>query len=237
MLLLVVVAGSSKREQQRSMNLLLLKDTAMPMQFGDFRLPTFGDAIQGGEAMIGNLIEGVVEGVTGEKVELTPGVGVDNTRIDNGKGTKRDIKFDEKMASHVDMERMRRELEKELNGLRSEVTKLKVREAANKKLSRPAVMPNPSGMRNFADGPAQNNAGMNPMMMLMLARDGDMDPLMMMLMMQSMGGNVGSVGGQPMQMDPMAFATMQMFSDAIRKPNRVQALRSQPTPVGPTITP
>lgn len=156
----------------------------MPIQFGDFRLPTLGDAISGGEAMIGNLIEGVVEGVTGEKVELTPGVGVDNTRIDNGRGSKRDIKFEEKMASFSEVERMRRELEKELNSLRSEVTKLKVREAANKKLMRPAVMPNPGNVQG-ASSFAQNNNSMNPMLMLMLSRDGDVDPLMMMLMMQT----------------------------------------------------
>ena len=37
----------------------------MPIGIGDFRIPTLGDAIQGTEAMIGNVIEGVIEATTG----------------------------------------------------------------------------------------------------------------------------------------------------------------------------
>jgi len=200
----------------------------MPFQFGGFQLPTIGDAVNGGEAIFGNLIEGVIEGVTGEKVELTPGNGIDNTRVDNGRGRKGDLKFEQKMASHVEVEKLRRELEKELNTLRSEVTKLKVRESASRKF-RPAVTPNPSGMREIGSlAPAPQANSMNPMLMLMMSRDGDIDPLMAMMLMQNMGSTpVGSVGGQPMQMDPMAFAMMQMFSESIRGP---RVLRQTSTP-------
>ena len=56
------------------------------LQLGDFRLPTLGDAVQGTEAFFGNMIEGVIESVSGEKVELTPGVGVDNSRVEGARG-------------------------------------------------------------------------------------------------------------------------------------------------------
>ncbi|MCP4501513.1 MAG: hypothetical protein GY822_16255, partial [Deltaproteobacteria bacterium] len=182
----------------------------MPFQVGDFRIPTIGDAVQSGEAMLGNVVEGIIEGISGQRVELTPGVGVDNTTAEGTKG-KGDIKFKDKMASHDEVERLRRELEKELNAVRTELAKQKLKAVTSQ------TKPAPSQIRPTFQ-PPQQNQGMNPMMMLMLARrdDEQMDPLLMMLLMQSMGSpSIGSVNGQQLQMDPMAFATMQMFASAI----------------------
>lgn len=209
----------------------------MPFQIGDFRLPTLGDAVNGAEATLGNLVEGIVEGVTGEKVELTPGVGVDNTRVEGDRG-KGEVKFDKKMASHDDMERLRRELEKELTSVRKELTKSKVRQEASRHV-RPAVMPpqspglQPYGQQHPYGQQPQQAQGMNPMMMMMLARDGGIarDPLMLMMLMQSMGtGVVGQVNGQPLSLDPMAFASMQLLADALSGPGPVRRASPSPTP-------
>ncbi|MCP4498530.1 MAG: hypothetical protein GY822_01000, partial [Deltaproteobacteria bacterium] len=66
-----------------------------------------------------------------------------------------------------------------------------------------------------------------------------MDPLLMMLLMQSMGSpSIGSVNGQQLQMDPMAFATMQMFASAINpRPTRVVRQVNTPLHVLPPVPP
>lgn len=184
------------------------------LQLGDFKIPTLGDAVLGTEAIMGNIVEGIIEGVTGDKVELTPGAGVDNTRVEGARG-KGEVKFEQKMASHKEVERLRRELEKELTNVKGEVAKLKLRRQTDRQLA--------PGVRPIATAPAPNNgaAGMNPMMMLLLTRGNSQlrnDPLMLMMMMQQMGTSVGQVNGQALQLDPMAFATMQMFADAVSQP-------------------
>lgn len=185
------------------------------LQLGDFKLPTLGDAVLGTEAIMGNIVEGIIEGVTGDKVELTPGAGVDNTRVEGARG-KGEVKFEQKMASHSEVERLRRELEKELTNVKGEVAKLKIRRQTDRQLA--------PGVRPIGTAPlAQPNAagGMNPMMMLLLTRGNSQirnDPLMLMMMMQQMGTSVGQVNGQSLQLDPMAFATMQMFADALAQP-------------------
>lgn len=194
------------------------------LQIGDFRLPLLGDVVQGTEAMIGNMIEGVIESVSGEKVELTPGTGVDNSRVEGARG-KGDIKFEQKMTPHTDHERLRREVEKELSAIKNNQAKMEMRLKTEKQLRANAqpIVTGPAGYPQH--GLPQQNAtqnGMNPLMMLMLTRGNNQlqdDPLMLMMMMQQMGsGTVGQVNGQALQLDPLSFAMMQMFANAIASP-------------------
>ena len=98
----------------------------MPLNIGIGTVPTFGDAVNAVEATLGNVVEGVIEGVTGTQVELTPGNGVDNTTVSTPDGRSGNLRFNEKMATHADVERMRKELERKLGELRREHAKDKL---------------------------------------------------------------------------------------------------------------
>jgi|GEM_PF-702330 len=197
------------------------------LQLGDFKLPTFGDLVNGGEAMIGNVVEGLIEGVTGEKVELTPGNGVDNTRVEGARG-KGEIKFEQKLATLDDQEKLRREVEQKLTKLQTEVTKLKMKQQSDRQL-RPAV----TGQgHQFATNQMMGGSGQQQLPILLaltravpgLAHD----PLILMSLMQQMGN--GGFGG----MDPMTFAAMQALSGvfAPQPQPMVRALNApQPNPV------
>lgn len=105
----------------------------IPSPFGNITVPTPGDAINGAEALVGNIVEGVIEATTGEQVELTPGNGIDNSRVKGPRGSG-EIQFDKKMASHHEVEALRKEIQNRLRALNRDVTKLRVQVAANQQL-------------------------------------------------------------------------------------------------------
>jgi len=198
------------------------------LQFGDFKLPTLGDVVNGGEAIIGNVVEGLIEGVTGEKVELTPGNGVDNTRVKgaNGKG---DITFEQKLATHAEQEQLRREVEQKLTKLQTELTKLKMKQQSERQL-RPGVTG--PGQRFVPPGQFGGVGQQQLPIMLALSRAVpglSSDPFFMMTLMQQMSN--GNFGG----FDPMAFAAMQTFSNVFAPQPVVRALNAPPQP-NPVVT-
>ena len=85
----------------------------MPLQLGDFKVPTVGDLFSGSEAIVGNVIEDVIQAVTGQTVELTPGQGVDRTKVKGPNGSG-DVELDKKLASHEEVEKLKQELKKAL---------------------------------------------------------------------------------------------------------------------------
>jgi len=193
------------------------------LQLGDFKLPTFGDLVNGGEAMIGNVVEGLIEGVTGEKVELTPGNGVDNTRVEGARG-KGEIKFEQKLATLDDQEKLRREVEQKLTKIQTELTKLKLKQNSERQL-RPAV----TGQGQRFVPPNQMMAAGQQQLPIMLALSRAVpglssDPFFMMTLMQQMSN--GTFGG----LDPMAFAAMQTFSNVFAPQPVVRALNAAPQP-------
>jgi len=197
------------------------------MQFGDFKLPTLGDVVNGGEAILGNVVEGLIEGVTGEKVELTPGNGVDNTRVKGSKG-QGEIHFEQKLATHAEQEQLRREVEQKLSSMQTELTKLKMKQQSERQL-RPAV----TGPGQRFIPPGQGAVGQQQLpIMLALSRAVpglSSDPFFMMTLMQQMSN--GNFGG----FDPMAFAAMQTFSNVFAPQPVVRALNAAPQP-NPVVT-
>ena len=196
------------------------------LQIGEFKLPTLGDVVSGGEAIFGNVVEGLIEGVTGEKVELTPGNGVDNTRVKGSKG-QGEIKFEQKLATHAEQEQLRREVEQKLTKMQTELTKLKMKQQSERQL-RPAVTS--QGQRLIPQGQAAGQQQLPIMLALSRAVPGlSTDPFFMMTLMQQMSN--GNFGG----FDPMAFAAMQTFSNVFAPQPVVRALNAPPQP-NPVVT-
>ena len=139
------------------------------------------------------------------------------------------------MTPHTDFERLRREVEKELTAIKNNQAKFEMRLKTERQL-RPMAQPIPSAPgRGYQPAPAQN--GMNPLTMLMLTRGNNAlkeDPLMLMMMMMQMGaGTVGQVNGQALQLDPMSFAMMQMFANAVASPPVAQVRNIAPVAAPP----
>lgn len=205
----------------------------MPLQIGDFKLPTPGDFVSGSEGFLGNLIEGVIEATTGNVVELTPGNGIDRTKIRGPKGTG-EIELDKKMASHEEVETLRKEVKKLLLGQAKEIAKLKVA-LRTQDMRFPSNGP-PSTWQHHGPSFGQNGSQMNPLMMLLLMRQGDTDfasnPFTMLVMMQALqGASIGSVGNQPIQIDLTTIALLTSAFGLLRPPApKAIAAPSTPTP-------
>ena len=202
----------------------------MPLAFGDFRLPTPGDFVQGTEALIGNVIEGVIEATTGQTVELTPGVGVNNSKVRGPRGAG-EVSFDQKLASHDELEKLRQEVQSKLRDLNRDVTKLKVQAASDKRLAPPGMyrpMPSP-----FQPPVSSSSNNMLPLMLMM--QPGGMDltsnPAAMLMLAQSLSQSpLGYVGGQPLQLDLTTIALLVTMMGGMRKPAPVRVVT--PAPAG-----
>ncbi len=202
----------------------------MPIGIGDFRIPTLGDAIQGTEALLGNVIEGVIEATTGSTVELTPGVGVDNSKVRGPRGTG-EVQFDKKLASHAELEKLRKEVQDKLRDLNRDVTKLKVQSASDRRLAPPGMyrpMPAP-----YSPALSSTNNNMLPLMLLM--QPGGMDltsnPAAMLILAQSLSSSpLGYVGGQPLQLDLTTIALLASLMGGMRRPTTpVRVVNPAPT--------
>lgn len=207
----------------------------MPLQLGDFKLPTPGDFVAGTEAMIGNVIEGVIEATTGAAVELTPGVGVDNTRIKGARGSG-DVQFDKKLASHEEVETLRKEVKKLLLGQAKEIAKLKVA-LRTQDMRYPVDGGRPPTWNHYGPGAAQGSQ-MNPLMMLLLLRQGESDltnnPFAMLVLMQALqGASIGTVGNQPIQIDLTTIALLTSAFGFLRPAQRTIAAPAAATPTPP----
>ncbi len=191
----------------------------MPLNIGIGTIPTPGDAMNFAEATLGNMVEGVIESVTGSQVELTPGNGVDNTTVSTPDGRSGNLKFNEKMATHADMERMRKELETKLSNLQREHTKDKLRwksEIARLKAAQ-------QGAGTLRPLPAQGG-GLDPMMLLLLTQSGGSgglsgNPLMLMMLMQNMSSMpVGRVGpGGAVNVDMSQLMMLQLVMNTLNR--------------------
>lgn len=202
----------------------------MPAAFGDFRFPTIGDAVNGIEATLGNVIEGVIEAATGSNIELTPGNGVDNSRVSGPRGSG-DVKFDKKMASHEEVERLRKEVQGRLNDVTRELAKLKMARLPpgfggfQPRPGFPPFGPQPFPQPGMGYGYGPQQQGMNPMMLLLLLQQqggGEgfaSNPIALLVMMQALqGASIGSVGGQPINIDLTSIAVMASAFGLFRAP-------------------
>lgn len=208
----------------------------MPLNIGIGTVPTPGDVFNAVEATLGNVVEGVIEGATGNQVELTPGNGVDNTTVSTPDGRSGNLKFNEKMATHADVERMRKELERKLGELKREHTKDKLAwksEIARLKsqLSDDVGQYGPGGLVPYP----RPSGGMDPMMLLLLTQASGnsslaSNPLLLMMLMQNMSSmQVGRVGrGGAVSVDMGQLLMLQLVMNTMNK-----AARSTPTTAAP----
>lgn len=185
----------------------------MSFQIGNFSIPTPGDAVMGAEALVGNLVEGVIEATTGQTVELTPGNGVDNSRVKGPRGSG-EIQFDKKMASHEEFEKLRKEVQGKLRDLSRDVAKVRVQVNANQQLVRRPTGP----FTGFAN---TNNNNLLPLIMMTQGKEFASNPLSMILLTQAMqGSSLGTVGGQPIQVDLTTIAMLATVFGGFGQPAR-----------------
>ena len=188
----------------------------MPLQLGDFKVPTVGDLFSGSEAIVGNVIEDVIHAVTGQNVELTPGQGIDRTKVKGPNGSG-DVEFDKKVASHEEVETFKRESQKlflklQQNEARMKIQISRMQHAMQEQRAQPLVLhAGPQQQWGWQMGQQQNQM-MNPMMLFLLGEQGNniaSNPLMLFAMMQMLQGTpIASVGGQPVNIDLTTIALL-----------------------------
>ena len=204
----------------------------MPLQLGDFKVPTVGDLFSGSEAIVGNVIEDVIQAVTGQTVELTPGQGVDRTKVKGPNGSG-DVELDKKLASHEEVEKLKQELKKALLKLHQDDAKTKIQlsrlQAQVLELRGPQVLHANNQQQWGMQWGQQQAQMMNPMMLFLLGeQQGNniaSNPLMLFAMMQMLQGTpIASVGGQPVNLDLTTIAMLSslfgVFQPSIKTINR-----------------
>ncbi len=195
--------------------------------FGNVTVPSPSDVMGSAGAAVGNVVEGVIEAVTGDQVEVTPGQGVDNTTVTGPGGTTR-AQFGEKFATHDDVEHLRKQTETQLNRLTREVRLLRAQMRSN---GNPYTNLLPGRMSRFGGTPS----GMDPtsmmMMMMMMGTGTEMSSMLPLLLLSGGGGNmhVGNVGGAPMSVSLLQIMMVQMMLTLISPNSKVTARTADPT--------
>jgi hypothetical protein len=193
----------------------------MPLQLGDFRIPTLGDTISGGEHILGDLIDDVIHATTGATVDLTPSEGVSKATLTGPKGSG-SVQLDTKLASHDEVERLKREVKAQLVEQAKELAKLKIQLRQNQ----PARMPAWSGPAWNYNNANANQQSMNPMMLLFLLGEQGAgvnlasNPLALFALMQMMQSSpIASVGGQPVNIDMTTIALLSSMFGLLKPPS------------------
>jgi hypothetical protein len=157
-----------------------------------------------------------------------------------------EVKFDRKMASHEEVDRLRKEVQSGLNDLTRELAKLKMTRSpgfgGGGFQPRPGnwgAFPQPFPQPGMGYG-NQNGGGMNPLMLMLMLQQGGSggdltsNPFGMLVLMQAMqGASIGSVGGQPINIDLTTIALLASTFGFLRPPappSRVPAPAPAPNP-------
>lgn len=200
--------------------------------FGNVTVPSPSDVMGSAGAAVGNVVEGVIEAVTGDQVELTPGQGVDNTTI-AGPGGSTTARFGHKFASHDDVEHLRKQTQDQLNRLTREVRLLRAQVRSN---GNPYTNSLPGGTTSmwFGGGTPQYNSGMDPtsmmLMMMMMGTGTEMSSMLPLLLLSGGGGNmnIGNVGGAPMSVSLFQLMMVQMMLNLLSPNSKVTAGTANP---------